>query len=144
MTIHDDIINVGISDKNTVLFEGQYKVGGMAYNSYLIKDEKCAVLDTVDFKFGEQWINNIKATGTNPDYLIITHVEPDHSSNISRFMREFPNAEIVANAKAFNMIKNFFGEEFAGRKIEVKDGETFSLGVREITFIAAPMVHWPE
>ena len=139
-----DVVNVGISDKSVTIFEAQYHTNGMAYNSYLIKDEKTAVLDTVDLRYGEKWMENIKAAGSTPDYLFITHVEPDHSSNIARFTCEFPNAKIVANAKAFSMIKNFFGEDFADRKIEVKDGDTFSLGKHELLFIAAPMVHWPE
>ena len=139
-----NVVNVGISDESVTLFEAQYQVNGMAYNSYLIKDEKTAVLDTVDLRYGEKWIENIKATGSIPDYLFITHMEPDHSSNIARFTKEFPNAKIVANAKAFSMIKNFFGTDFADRKIEVKDGETFSLGQCELLFLAAPMVHWPE
>ncbi|MEG9429821.1 MAG: FprA family A-type flavoprotein [Christensenellaceae bacterium] len=139
-----NVVNVGISDESVTLFEAQYKVNGMAYNSYLIKDERTAVLDTVDLRYGEKWIENIKATGSIPDYLFITHMEPDHSSNIARFTKEFPNAKIVANAKAFSMIKNFFGTDFADRKIEVKDGETFSLGQCELLFLAAPMVHWPE
>ena len=139
-----DIINVGISDESVTLFEAQYKVNGMAYNSYLIEDEKTAVLDTVDLRYGEKWIENIKATGVLPDYLFITHMEPDHSSNIALFTREFPNAKIVANTKAFSMIKNFFGDDFADRKIEVKDGEILTLGKHELLFIAAPMVHWPE
>ena len=140
----NNIINVGVSDNAVSFFEAQYKVNGMAYNSYLIKDEKTAVLDTVDFRYGEQWLANIKATGAIPDFLLITHVEPDHSSNIARFMREFPSAKIVANAKSLSMIKNFYGEDFADRNTEVKDGEIFSLGSRELTFISAPMVHWPE
>lgn len=144
MTNLTDVINVGISDESVTLFEAQYKVNGMAYNSYLIKDEKTAVLDTVDSRYGKQWIKNIKSAGVSPDYLFITHMEPDHSSNIALFAQEFPNAKIVANAKAFAMIKNFFGTDFADRKTEVKDGETFSLGKRELLFIAAPMVHWPE
>ena len=144
MTNFTDVINVGISDNSVKIFEAQYKVNGMAYNSYLIKDEKTAVLDTVDLRYGTQWIENVKSTGVSPDYLFITHMEPDHSGSIALFLREFPNAKIVANAKAFSMIKNFFGCDFADRKIEVKDGETFSLGTRELVFIAAPMVHWPE
>ena len=144
MIIYDDIINVGVSDKAVSVFEGQYKVNGMAYNSYLIKDEKAAVLDTVDFKYGKEWLENIKMASVNPDYLIITHMEPDHSSNIALFMREFPAAKIVANAKAFAMIKNFFGADFSDRKTEVKDGEELSLGKTQLQFIAAPMVHWPE
>ena len=140
----NNIIKVGVSDKTVSLFEGQYKVNGMAYNSYLIKDEKTAVLDTVDVKYGEEWLKNIKATGVNPVYLIITHMEPDHSANIALFMREFTGAKIVANAKAFAMIKNFFGTDFADRKTEVKDGDALSLGKTELQFIAAPMVHWPE
>ena len=144
MTISSDLINIGISDEKITLFEGQYKVNGMAYNSYAIKGEKTAVLDTVDFRYGEIWINNIKGAGLSPDYLIITHMEPDHSSNIARFLGEFTDAKIVANAKAFAMIKNFFGEDFADRKIEVKDGETLILGKHELLFVSAPMVHWPE
>lgn len=144
MTISNDIINVGINDETVTLFEGQYKVNGMAYNSYLLKDEKTAVLDTVDMRYGDEWLKHIKDTGLSPDYLIITHMEPDHSSNIARFLKEYPHAGIVANAKAFSMIKNFFGEDFADRKTEVKDGESFFLGKRELVFVAAPMVHWPE
>lgn len=144
MTDFKDVINVGISDENVAVFEGQYKVKGMAYNSYLIKDEKVAVLDTVDLRYGEQWIKNIRATGLKPDYLFVTHVEPDHSSNIALFTREFPDAEIVASAKAFSMIKNFYGESATGKKTEIKDGDSFFIGKRELLFIAAPMVHWPE
>ncbi|MBO4251727.1 MAG: FprA family A-type flavoprotein [Clostridia bacterium] len=138
------ICNVGINDGKVSLFEGQYKVSGMAYNSYLIKDEKTAVFDTVCFEYGATWIDNIRSADAEPDFLIITHMEPDHSASIALFMKEFPRAKIVANAKAFNMIKNFFGEDFADRKTEVKDGDIFSLGETELLFVAAPMVHWPE
>ena len=139
-----EIFNVGINDQSVSLFEGQYKVSGMAYNSYLIKDEKTAVLDTVGFEYGATWINNIKSAGVIPDFLFITHMEPDHSANIALFKKQFPNAKVVANSKAFGMIKNFFGENFADAKIEVKDGDIFSLGETELLFVAAPMVHWPE
>lgn len=141
--LNKEILNIGISDESVRFFEGQYKVSGMAYNSYLIKDEKTAVLDTVDERYGDIWINSLKENG-GADFLIITHMEPDHSSNVARFMKEFPSAKLVANAKALSMIKNFFGEDFAERRIEVKDGETFNLGKRELIFVAAPMVHWPE
>ena len=144
MAISTDVINIGISDGKVALFEGQYKVNGMAYNSYAIKDDKTAVFDTVDFRYGDEWIGHIKCANLSPDYLIITHVEPDHSSNITRFLREFRSAKIVANAKALSMIKNFYGEDFADRKIEVKDGDTLSLGKHELAFVSAPMVHWPE
>lgn len=144
MTNLTNVINVGVSDESVAIFEAQYQTNGMAYNSYLIKDEKTAVLDTVDLRYGTQWLKNIKSTGLTPDYLFITHMEPDHSSNIALFMRAYPAAKIVANAKIFSMIKNFFGEDFADRKIEVKDGDVFSTGAREFVFIAAPMVHWPE
>ena len=138
-----NVFNVGISDETVRIFERQYAVQGMAYNSYYIKDDHTAVLDTVDERYGDKWIENIRKIG-DPEFLFITHVEPDHSSNVARFMREFPQAKIVANAKALGMIKNYFGTDFADRKMEVKDGDVFDLGSRELVFVSAPMVHWPE
>ncbi len=147
MNITDKIFYVGVDDREIDLFEGQYKVeNGMAYNSYLICDEKTAVLDTVDKKFGDRWLSNIKEIlgDKSPDYLVVHHMEPDHSANIDRFMEEFPEAQVVSNDKAFVMMKQFFGTDFDGRKIVVGDGDTLSLGAHTLTFITAPMVHWPE
>lgn len=146
MENYKDIINVGISDKTVRIFEAQYPVNGMAYNSYLIKDEKIAVFDTVDAKYGDLWIDNLKTAlcGRSPDYLVVLHMEPDHSSNVLRFAEEYKNAVIVSGAKAFSMMKNFFGTDFAERRMVVSEGTSLSLGKHEITFISAPMVHWPE
>ena len=147
MKITDDVIYVGVNDHEVDLFEGQYIVpNGMAYNSYIIKDEKTAVFDTVDARFGEEWLKNIDAAlaGGKPDYLIVQHMEPDHSANIRRFLETYPESVVIANDKIFTMIKNFFALDLDGRKISVKDGETFSLGKHELTFVFAPMVHWPE
>ena len=147
MNITKDVVYVGVSDKETDLFEGQYQVKhGMAYNSYLIIDEKIAVMDSVDIGFGEEWINNIKSAlgDRNPDYLIVQHMEPDHSANITRFMESFPDAKIVSSAKSFVMIKNFFGKSFGDKEITVGEGATLSLGKHVLTFVTAPMVHWPE
>ncbi len=143
----DDILYIGVNDKNLDLFEGQYVVeNGMAYNSYVIVDERIAVLDTVDAACGDEWLNKLKnaLNGRLPDYLIVQHMEPDHSANILAFTKIYPNAKIVASAKAFVMMKNFFGEDFAEKQIAVTDGDTLSLGKHELVFIAAPMVHWPE
>ena len=137
----------GVNDHAIDLFEGQYKVpGGMAYNSYVILDEKIAVMDTVDARFGEEWIKNIKKAlgGRTPDYLVVQHMEPDHSSNITLFMSTFPTAQIVSSAKAFAMMVNFYGNDYPDRKVVVAEGSTLSLGERSLHFVAAPMVHWPE
>ena len=147
MEITKDIKYVGVNDREIDLFEGQYVVeNGMAYNSYVVLDEKIAVFDSVDARFGEEWLGNIKAVlgGRTPDYLIVQHMEPDHSANIAAFMNAYPNAQIVSSSKAFVMMKQFFGTDFAERQIVVSDGDKLSAGKHEFTFIAAPMVHWPE
>ncbi len=147
MTITNDIKYIGVNDYDIDLFEGQYAVpNGMAYNSYAIIDEKIAIMDSVDRAFGEEWLENIKNTlcDRKPDYLIVQHMEPDHSANIVSFVNEFPEAKLVASAKAFVMMKQFFGTDFADRQIVVGEGDTLSLGKHELSFIAAPMVHWPE
>lgn len=147
MTITNDIKYVGVNDHDIDLFEGQYVVpNGMAYNSYVILDKKIAVFDTVDARFTHEWLDNIQtaANGKCPDYLIIQHMEPDHSANIVNFMKTYPNTKIVSTAKAFAMMKQFFGTDFEERQLVVKEGDTLSLGKHELSFIAAPMVHWPE
>ncbi len=148
MKITDDILYIGVNDNKVDLFEGQYDVpNGMAYNSYIILDDKIAVMDTVDRNFGKQWLGNIAniLSGRKPDYLIVQHMEPDHSANIQNFMEAYPEAKIVGNAKTFQMIANFFeGMEIEDRKVVVIDGESLSLGKHELTFVFAPMVHWPE
>ncbi len=147
MKITNDIIYVGVNDREIDLFEGQYVVPeGMAYNSYAIIDEKIAITDTVDAAFADEWLGNVRnALGKRkPDYLIIHHMEPDHSANIVKFMDEYPEATIVSSAKAFSMMKNFFGTEFEERRIVVGGNDTLSLGAHELTFVTAPMVHWPE
>ena len=147
MKITNDISYIGVNDRKIDLFEGQYIVpNGMAYNSYLISDEKIAVMDTVDRNFTDEWLGNLEKAlgGRKPDYLIVQHMEPDHSSNIVSFMNAFPDAQIVSSSKAFPMMKNFFGNEFEDRRILVGDGDTLSLGKHTLTFISAPMVHWPE
>lgn len=147
MKITNKITHIGVNDYNIDLFEGQYKVeNGMAYNSYLISDEKIAVLDTVDKKFGDKWLSNIKNELGNkiPDYLIIHHMEPDHSANIHRFISEYPSAKIVSNSKSFAMMAQFFGTDYKEQQIIVGEGDKLSLGEYELTFISAPMVHWPE
>ena len=147
MKITDGVYNVGVNDREITLFEGQFSVpNGMAYNSYLITDEKIAVMDSVDEKFGQEWLDNIDGVlnGRKPDYLVVQHMEPDHSANIALFCERYENALVVSNAKSFVMMKNFFGDDFANRRVVVKDGDTLSLGKRELTFIFAPMVHWPE
>ena len=145
--ITKDIKYIGVNDREIDLFEGQYKVpNGMAYNSYVILDEKVAVFDTVDARFGKEWLKNLKEAlcDRECDYLIVQHMEPDHSANICLFMEEFPNATVVSSDKSFLMMKQFFGSDFADRRITVKDGDTLSLGKHLLTFVAAPMVHWPE
>jgi len=147
MNISESVFYVGVNDHDIDLFEGQYIVpNGMAYNSYVIVDEKIAVLDTVDARFVHTWLDNIQNVlgGRKPDYLIVQHMEPDHSANILNFTKTYPDAKIVSSAKAFPMMKNFFGVDFSEKKIVVGDGDTLSLGQRTLTFITAPMVHWPE
>jgi len=147
MTITNDIKYIGVNDHNIDLFEGQYVVpNGMAYNSYVIKDEKIAIMDTVDAAFTHEWLDNIQNTlnGKTPDYLIVQHMEPDHSANILNFKKVYPNATIVSSAKAFNMMKNFFGTDFSDCRIVIGEGDTLSLGKHTLTFVTAPMVHWPE
>lgn len=147
MNITKDIRYIGVNDHKIDLFEGQYTVpNGMAYNSYVITDEKVAVMDTVDRNFGNEWLENLKAAleGRNPDYLIVQHMEPDHSANIALFLKEYPDAAVVGNAKTFGMIDAFFGENLCRNKLVVKDGDELSLGAHTLTFVFAPMVHWPE
>ncbi len=147
MKITDSVYYIGVNDRTLDLFEGQYIVpNGMAYNSYLILDEKIAVMDSVDKSFGDEWISNIKAVlgEKSPDYLIVQHMEPDHSSSILKFTQVFPHAVIIASQKAFTMTENFFGTDFSHRRIVVGEGDTLNLGKRTLTFITAPMVHWPE
>ena len=149
MRITDDILYVGVNDHNIDLFEGQYIVpNGMAYNSYVINDEKIAVMDTVDAAFGDEWLKNIAdvLNGATPDYLIVQHMEPDHSANIQKFLEVYPNTKVVGNAKTFTMIGNFFRDlKLADEnKLEVKNKDTLTLGKHELTFVFAPMVHWPE
>lgn len=147
MNITNDIRYIGVNDHETDLFEGQYAVpNGMAYNSYLILDEKTAVLDTVDQHFTHEWLDNLAAAlnGRTPDYLIVQHMEPDHSANVRQFLNAYPEAVVVSSAKAFAMMKNYFGTDFAERRIVVGEGDTLSLGSHVLTFVTAPMVHWPE
>ena len=145
--IVDGIVYIGVNDHDIDLFEGQYIVpNGMAYNSYAIIDDKVAIMDSVDANFGDEWLANItEALGDRtPDYLIVQHMEPDHGANVTTFMERFPEAQVVASMGAFNMMQNYFGTKFEGRSIVVKEGSTLSLGTRELTFVAAPNVHWPE
>lgn len=147
MEITKDILYVGVNDHEVDLFEGQYAVpNGMAYNSYVVKDEKTAVLDTVDARFTHQWLDNIENAlgGSKPDYLIIQHMEPDHSANIANFMQVYKDAVIVSSAKAFSMMKQFFGTSYDDRQLVVAEGDALSLGRHTLSFVAAPMVHWPE
>ena len=147
MFITEDIIYLGVNDHKVDLFEGQYVVpNGMAYNSYAIMDEKIAIMDTVDQNFTHEWLDNIqKALGNRkPDYLVVQHMEPDHAANIANFLKVYPEAIVVSSAKAFPMMKNFFGSDYADRRIVVGEGSTLSLGKHTLTFVTAPMVHWPE
>ena len=148
MQITNDILYVGVNDHQVDLFEGQYDVpNGMAYNSYVIKDEKIAVMDTVDANFTKEWLDNIAAVldGAKPDYLVVQHMEPDHAANIENFMNAYPDTTIVANSKTFGMMKNFFRNlDLEGRTLEVGNGESLTLGRHVLTFVFAPMVHWPE
>ena len=147
MTITNDIKYLGVNDRQVDLFEGQYVVpNGMAYNSYAIIDEKIAIMDTVDKNFTHQWLDNIEHTLGNrkPDYLVVQHMEPDHSANVANFLKLYPEATVVSSAKAFAMMENFFGEGYEDRRIVVGEGDTLSLGKHTLAFVAAPMVHWPE
>ena len=148
MQITNDILYVGVNDHQVDLFEGQYDVpNGMAYNSYVIKDERIAVMDTVDANFTKEWLDNIAAVldGAKPDYLVVQHMEPDHAANIENFMNTYPDTTIVANTKTFGMMKNFFRNlDLEGRTLEVGNGESLILGRHVLTFVFAPMVHWPE
>ncbi|MBQ6620926.1 MAG: flavin reductase [Thermoguttaceae bacterium] len=147
MNVTNDIFYVGVNDHKVDLFEGQYVVpNGMAYNSYVIVDEKIAVMDTVDKNFTHEWLDNVAAAlgGRQPDYLIVQHMEPDHSANIVNFLKTYPKAVVAASAKAFAMMKNFFGSDFEDRRVVLAEGDTLSLGRHTLTFLTAPMVHWPE
>ena len=147
MFITKDIKYIGVNDHQVDLFEGQYVVpNGMSYNSYVILDEKIAVMDTVDQNFGEEWLGNLEAAleGRKPDYLVVHHMEPDHSANIDVFLNRYPEAIVVSSAKAFTMMKQFFGSDYADRRIVVGEGDTLNLGNHVLTFVTAPMVHWPE
>ena len=147
MKITEDIKYVGVNDHEVDLFEGQYVVPlGMAYNSYLVKDEKTVVFDTVDERFGEEWLKNIREEigDASIDYLVVQHMEPDHSANVAKFAAAYPTATIVASAQAFVMMKSYFGDDFASRRLVVKEGDTLKTGKHVFAFVAAPMVHWPE
>ena len=147
MTVTSDIKYIGVNDHKIDLFEGQYAVpNGMTYNSYAILDEKIAIMDTVDRNFTHEWLDNIQHAldGRNPDYLVVLHMEPDHSANIDKFLALYPDAVVVASSKAFAMMQNFFGTDYADRRIVVGEGDTLSLGKHTLTFVTAPMVHWPE
>ena len=147
MFISDTVFYAGVNDRKVDLFEGQYPVpNGISYNSYIIKGEKVAVMDSVDKNFGEEWLENIEKVLDDkaPDYLVVLHMEPDHSANIKAFLEKYPDAVVVSSAKAFAMMENYFGKEIAKNRLEVKDGEKLDLGGRSLTFVAAPMVHWPE
>ena len=148
MKITDDILYVGVNDHQVDLFEGQYVVPhGMSYNSYVIWDEKIAVMDTVDAKFTHEWLDNLSAAleGRKPDYLIVQHMEPDHAANIHNFMKVYPDTTVVANGKTFTMMGNFFRDmDLTGKTLEVKSGDTLCLGKHTLAFVFAPMVHWPE
>lgn len=147
MFVTEDIRYIGVNDHDVDLFEGQYTVeNGMSYNSYVILDEKVAVMDTVDAHFGVEWLQNLETelNGRHPDYLVVQHMEPDHSANIAVFMETYPEAQIVSSAKAFVMMQQFFGTDFPERKVVVGEGSTLKLGRHTLTFVTAPMVHWPE
>ena len=147
MKITKDVLYIGVNDRTIDLFEGQYRVpNGISYNSYLIQDEKTAVMDTVDAHFVAEWLQNLKTVlgEKAPDYLVVQHMEPDHAAGILRFAETYPDAIIVSSAKAFPMMKNFFGEDFSDRRLIVGEGDTLVLGAHTLKFVAAPMVHWPE
>ena len=147
MKITNDILYVGVNDHEVDLFEGQYVVpNGMAYNSYVIMDKKIAVMDTVDKRFGDQWLSNVASVlgGKKPDFLVVQHMEPDHSANIDKFLTAYPEATVVSSAKAFPMMKQFFGKDYEDRRMVVGEGDTLCLGKHTLAFVTAPMVHWPE
>ena len=147
MHITNDIRYIGVNDHKVDLFEGQYIVpNGIAYNSYVILDEKVAVMDTVDVNFTDEWLSNLEAVleGRKPDYLVVHHMEPDHSASIDVFLNRYPEAVVVSSAKAFTMMKQFFGTDYADRRVVVGEGSTLELGKHTLTFVTAPMVHWPE
>ena len=147
MKITEDIKYIGVYDREIDLFEGQYRVPeGVSYNSYMIMDDKIAVMDTVDGRFTHEWLDNIQnALGARrPDYLVVQHMEPDHSANILQFLNMYPDAVVVSSEKAFGMMRNFFGTDFEDRRVVVGEGDTLPLGKHTLTFVAAPMVHWPE
>ena len=147
MKITDDIRYIGVNDHKIDLFEGQYEVpDGMSYNSYVILDERVAVMDTVDVNFGKEWLDNLEAAleGRAPDYLVVHHMEPDHSANIAVFLKKYPDATVVSSERAFVMMRQFFGDAYEGRRVVVKEGDTLALGKHTLSFVAAPMVHWPE
>lgn len=147
MFITDDIKYIGVNDHSTDLFEGQFDIpDGIAYNSYVIMDEKIAVTDTADKNFGDEWFKNLEEVldGKEPDYLIVHHMEPDHSANIDAFLKKYPSSCVVATMKAFNMMANFFGNDYSDRRLVVSEGDALKLGAHTLTFYTAPMVHWPE
>ena len=147
MNITNDIRYIGVNDRKIDLFEGQYRVpNGMCYNSYAILDNYVAIMDTVDAGFTHEWLDNIRDTlgDRTPDYLIVQHMEPDHSANILQFAKTYPKATIVSSSKAFTMMQNFFGTAFEDRRIVVGEGDVLDLGYHKLTFVTAPMVHWPE
>ena len=147
MKISDSVFYVGVDDKKIDLFEGMYIVpNGISYNSYVVMSDKIAVMDTVDINFTEEWLDNIKSVlgDKAPDYLVVQHMEPDHSASIDIFLNAYPNAVVVSSTKAFSMMKNFFGTDYEGRRVVVGEGDKLALGDRNLTFITAPMVHWPE
>ncbi|MBR6350695.1 MAG: FprA family A-type flavoprotein, partial [Firmicutes bacterium] len=147
MKVTNDIKYIGVNDHDIDLFEGQYEVPlGMAYNSYVILDEKICVMDAVDARFGDEWIANLEKElgGRKPDYLVVQHMEPDHSANITKFMDTYPQAAVVSSQKAFTMMKNFYGSEYEDRRVVVAEGAKLELGKHVLNFVGAPMVHWPE
>ena len=147
MTVTKDILYIGVNDHDIDLFEGMYDVpNGMSYNSYAIVDEKIAIMDSVDQNFGQEWLKNIETAleGRTPDYLVVQHMEPDHSANIDLFLNTYPQAKVVSSNKAFVMMKQFFGTDYADRRVVVGEGDTLNLGKHTLAFVAAPMVHWPE
>ncbi|MBR4123487.1 MAG: MBL fold metallo-hydrolase, partial [Clostridia bacterium] len=147
MNITNDIKYIGVNDRKIDLFEGQYIVpNGMSYNSYAIIDEKIAIMDSVDVNFKDEWLQNIKnaLNGRKPDYLVVHHMEPDHSANIKAFIEAYPEAQIVSSKQSFVMMKNFFGTDFKDKQVVVGENSTLELGAHTLTFLTAPMVHWPE
>lgn len=144
---YQDIVEIGVFDNETILFEGQFPIPeGISYNSYVIIDEKIAVMDSVDVRFADQWLSNLESAlqGKTPDYLVIQHMEPDHSGSIQQFIQTYPQTKLVGNTKTFTMLKNYFGSDYSENQLMVKNGDTLPLGSRTLTFVFAPMVHWPE